>query len=404
MGDANAYANKPLPPGYLCFRCGKPGHHIAMCPTHGDPNYDKPKLKKTTGIPKMFLKEVDEKDSGIGTPNGPDSGLMVSHSGKIVVATANDDAWIKLASTARKHGNIGDIHAQIVPASPHLKCNLCLKLVKNPVTTTCCKTTFCDDCIRDHLLESDPQFTCPQCRRDLQMDGLKPAPGIKAEVEKCIREFIASGAGNNNNGDNSAATGSGGQSPAAQGNDSPTPTSDASANTGLRSRAYKIVGNNSSNNGSNSVPLSNGITVGQAIPTISSIPVISSSSGDGQWSARGRNGNVGGGMMQNRNGFHQQHQQQQNRFQGNMMMMNGGGGGGYNNAYGQNFYGGGNQMIYGGMPNGAMDGQNMWIGGGNSMGMMGVPSYRGGGVGNAMFDGSMAKRKRDDDDEKPPGE
>ena len=30
-----------LRPGYVCNRCGKAGHHISLCPTNGDPNYDR---------------------------------------------------------------------------------------------------------------------------------------------------------------------------------------------------------------------------------------------------------------------------------------------------------------------------------------------------------------------------
>ena len=41
------------------------GHFIGVCPTLGDENFDKPKLKRTTGIPKTFLKTVDQRDAGV---------------------------------------------------------------------------------------------------------------------------------------------------------------------------------------------------------------------------------------------------------------------------------------------------------------------------------------------------
>jgi protein MPE1 len=49
----------------------------------GNKDYDnRPKLKKTTGIPKMFLKTVETKEAS--------GGLMVSTTGEIVVAQPNE--------------------------------------------------------------------------------------------------------------------------------------------------------------------------------------------------------------------------------------------------------------------------------------------------------------------------
>ena len=68
--------------GYICFRCGEKGHFINACPTLGNKDYDnRPKLKKTTGIPKMFLKSVESRDG---------SGLMVTTTGEFVVAQPNE--------------------------------------------------------------------------------------------------------------------------------------------------------------------------------------------------------------------------------------------------------------------------------------------------------------------------
>ncbi len=58
------------------------GHFINNCPTIGNKEYDnRPRLKKTTGIPKMFLQTVESKEG---------SGLMVSATGDIVVARPSE--------------------------------------------------------------------------------------------------------------------------------------------------------------------------------------------------------------------------------------------------------------------------------------------------------------------------
>jgi len=51
--------NKPPPPNYICHRCNTAGHFINNCPTNGDPAYDFHKVKKATGIPRAFLKPVE---------------------------------------------------------------------------------------------------------------------------------------------------------------------------------------------------------------------------------------------------------------------------------------------------------------------------------------------------------
>lgn len=45
-------------PNYICHRCKKPGHWIDQCPTNGDPQFDKVKVRRPTGIPQSMLKSV----------------------------------------------------------------------------------------------------------------------------------------------------------------------------------------------------------------------------------------------------------------------------------------------------------------------------------------------------------
>jgi protein MPE1 len=119
---------------YVCFRCGEKGHFINQCPTLGNKDYDnRPKLKRTTGIPKMFLKTVENTDG---------SGLMVTTTGEIVVAQPNEDAWNKMTRSKA----VGELDS----FSSDLKCSLCDKLFTDAVLVSCCNVAFCKECNLDN--------------------------------------------------------------------------------------------------------------------------------------------------------------------------------------------------------------------------------------------------------------
>ncbi|EFJ37660.1 hypothetical protein SELMODRAFT_74793 [Selaginella moellendorffii] len=56
------------PAGYVCHRCGQPGHFIQQCPTNGDPNYDIKKVRLPVGIPRTRLR-LDQEGSYV-LPDG----------------------------------------------------------------------------------------------------------------------------------------------------------------------------------------------------------------------------------------------------------------------------------------------------------------------------------------------
>lgn len=66
---------------WILFLTIPPGHWIQDCPTNNDRDFDnKPRIKRTTGIPRSFLKSVD-------SPAGQlSSGVMVTPEGGFVVA------------------------------------------------------------------------------------------------------------------------------------------------------------------------------------------------------------------------------------------------------------------------------------------------------------------------------
>lgn len=63
------------------------GHYINQCPTNGDKEFDKhPRIKRTTGIPRSFLKVIEEPKNAVKSGTG---GLMVTPKGDLVVAQAD---------------------------------------------------------------------------------------------------------------------------------------------------------------------------------------------------------------------------------------------------------------------------------------------------------------------------
>ncbi|KAK9766236.1 Protein mpe1 [Basidiobolus ranarum] len=178
--------NMPIkipPPNYVCFRCGQKGHYINNCPTNGDKEYDKPRIKRTTGIPKSFLKSID-------APKSVNGGVMVTPDGGLVVAQPDSQAWDKLMASTRNSLATGDIYEQ-VPVKMELSCSLCKGLLKEAVTIPCCEHDFCEDCIQQELLNSE--FTCPSCKSPNQTpDGLSANQQLRNKVEAYVRNYAIS--------------------------------------------------------------------------------------------------------------------------------------------------------------------------------------------------------------------
>ncbi|PCH44317.1 DWNN-domain-containing protein [Wolfiporia cocos MD-104 SS10] len=145
---------RPLPASYVCYRCGQKGHWIQDCPTNNDRDYDnRPRIKRTTGIPRSFLKAVE-------TPNGQvGQGVMVTPEGGYVVAQPDVASWQKQV-TKHKGLTEADIRER-TPSDPTLVCPIDNQLFRDAVKTPCCGTLYCEECIQTHLLERD--FLCPNC-------------------------------------------------------------------------------------------------------------------------------------------------------------------------------------------------------------------------------------------------
>ncbi|KZS94307.1 DWNN-domain-containing protein [Sistotremastrum niveocremeum HHB9708] len=148
-------SDRPIPAGYVCYRCGQKGHWIQDCPTNNNKEWDhKPRLKRTTGIPRSFLKTVEQPtDSQLA------QGVMITPEGSYVVAQPDSAAWEKQKAKPKTLTE-ADVRERPV-TDPNLACPLCSKLFHDAVKTPCCSTTYGEGCIQTHLLERD--FICPKC-------------------------------------------------------------------------------------------------------------------------------------------------------------------------------------------------------------------------------------------------
>ncbi|KAF1462955.1 E3 ubiquitin-protein ligase RBBP6, partial [Spheniscus demersus] len=149
----------PPPPSCTCFRCGKPGHHIKNCPTKGDRNFESvPGIKKSTGIPRSFVMEVND-------PNT--RGAMLTNSGKYAIPIINAEAYARGKKEKPPFLPEEPSSSSSSPEDPvpdELLCLICKDLTTDAAVIPCCGNSYCDECIRTALLESEAH-TCPLCHQ-----------------------------------------------------------------------------------------------------------------------------------------------------------------------------------------------------------------------------------------------
>lgn len=175
--------DRPLPPSYVCYRCGQKGHWIKDCPTNNDREYDnKPRIKRTTGIPRSMLKAVE---NPVGAQIG--QGVMVTPEGGYVVAQPDIASWHKQVSRT-KALTAADV-CERVPTDASLVCPIDNKLFRDAVKTPCCGTIYCEECIQTHLLERD--FICPNCAKKIaSLDELFADKPMRTKITDYIEKAI----------------------------------------------------------------------------------------------------------------------------------------------------------------------------------------------------------------------
>jgi len=152
---ANPMSGKIPPAAYVCYRCGKKGHYIQNCPTNSNKQYDSQKIKKPTGIPKMFLVPAEEAGS---------SAVLLNEEGRLVKAQPQTKEF-------RKHFEKGRVRGKTPEA---LVCPKCKELLTDAVRLEC-KHVVCECC---------EGGKCPVCGK--RSEGSKPDKKIRRRIEEFL--------------------------------------------------------------------------------------------------------------------------------------------------------------------------------------------------------------------------
>jgi protein MPE1 len=153
-------------------------------------------VKRTTGIPRSFLKTVEKPTALVNDGTMDDtklpSGVMVNAEGDFVIAEPDKASWEKFqaktnsSAAAQKAAAAGDKELQEMG----LECSIDKRIFIDPMKTPCCEKTYCNECITNALIESD--FTCPGCQTDgVLIDDLKPDVDVSTKIKNYLEEKTA---------------------------------------------------------------------------------------------------------------------------------------------------------------------------------------------------------------------
>lgn len=145
-------------------------------------------MKRTTGIPRSFLKTVEKPalptatEDDATTQRDTPSSIMVNAEGEYVVAEPDKASWESYQQKAAKSSSKAEAEGSKELQELGLECTVDHKLFKDAVKTPCCGKVYCEDCIHTLLFDSD--FDCPNCQaKDILLDRLVVDTETRAKVE-----------------------------------------------------------------------------------------------------------------------------------------------------------------------------------------------------------------------------
>ena len=125
-------------------------------------------------------------------------------------------SWAQHRSAAPKNLTAAEVQA-LQPQDPDLTCSIDNKLLREAVTTPCCSTPFCHECISDYLRAN--ASLCPECESKIKnVTLLKPDLERRKRVSEYVDEMVRSSKENAPEGEESTE-----QQEAGKGSDSGKP-------------------------------------------------------------------------------------------------------------------------------------------------------------------------------------
>jgi len=154
------------PPHWKCSKC-LANHWVSDCPFA---NND---MKRTTGIPRSFLKPAES--------NVP--GAKINPQGLIVVNEMEKQAYSekKIEKNPWLPDDKPAFSKTLVPNE--LLCPICKDLLKDAVMMPCCAGSACDECARNGIIDSEGS-RCPVCTDVANPEELIPYRLFRDKVDK----------------------------------------------------------------------------------------------------------------------------------------------------------------------------------------------------------------------------
>ncbi|XP_038141234.1 E3 ubiquitin-protein ligase RBBP6-like [Cyprinodon tularosa] len=168
--DPSNYSKKavgPPPPYYTCYRCHKSGHYIRHCPLlmMQDKSVEGPKpVRISKGIPQSFMVKADPSAKG----------AMLTSTGEYAIPAIDAEAYAqgKKERPPFVPNDQSSSEDDSDPIPDELLCPICNDLMTDAVVIPCCGNSYCDDCIRTALLDSE-EHICYSCKQsDVSPDNL----------------------------------------------------------------------------------------------------------------------------------------------------------------------------------------------------------------------------------------
>ncbi|XP_026679056.1 E3 ubiquitin-protein ligase RBBP6 [Diaphorina citri] len=150
----------PAPKTYVCHLCNKGGHWKRDCPT----------------LPQRVIYDSFEYVFE----------FMLAHCDLLHCSVISSEAYQQSSMKKADTGPPVEMEKAQIPED--LVCILCQDLMVDAVMIPCCGISFCDECIRNLLLESD-EHECPDCKeKDVSPDTLIPNRFLRNKVNDFKKE------------------------------------------------------------------------------------------------------------------------------------------------------------------------------------------------------------------------